>query len=142
MRSKLTEYQRIAFDSETDFHFTTRRELTMSERTMQERARCPADVIRILAKEFPSRDIERDVRMLELIGQCIEAEAAAARDDGKRALTWTREKPTEPGWYWVKLDVPDGKIDVRYFRGSWDAVYYVPVLFAGPIPEPAPAGPR
>src|ERR1041385_616242 len=108
----------------------------MTERTMQERAREICDMMTAGVKHSTGR-----CGYCDAIMEALEEVAAAARDDGKRALSWTREKPTEPGWYWVKLDVPDGKIQVRYFRGSWDAVYYVPVLFAGPIPEPEQAKP-
>ena len=63
------------------------------------------------------------------------------------ALKYTREKPTEPGWYWVKnrtskpkiyrvIQDPHGHMlafiqGITYALGEDDDM-----LFAGPIPEP------
>lgn len=48
-------------------------------------------------------------------------------------LTWTSERPTVPGWYWVRSE--RGTFVRQYYGASdffapWDE-------FAGPIPEPA-----
>ena len=136
----------------------------MTERTMQERAR---------AKPWPDPTLEMTkTPLFEAIWQVIkdwdinvpgayvgymgatgnharaileavQLQLAAARDDGKRALTWTREKPTEPGWYWLKVGSGNGTImrvsafDIR------DARFGTAVEFewAGPIPEPEQAKP-
>lgn len=59
-------------------------------------------------------------------------------------LTWTRTKPTKAGWYWQRVDWPDGcdprigfirkEVIKRGFAElGWDQWY------AGPIPEPKEA---
>lgn len=67
-------------------------------------------------------------------------------------MTWTKTKPTEPGWYWVRMTDDNGRrygpeihcfelsrhnlnpaapepIDGPWSREGWE-------WFAGPIPEP------
>jgi hypothetical protein len=59
-------------------------------------------------------------------------------------VNWTREKPTKPGWYWVRCgnavlprieEVAErwGKL---YCQGFPAADYHQDWEFAGPIPEP------
>jgi len=59
-------------------------------------------------------------------------------------MKWTKERPTEPGWYWCKggkkinpiciLNLKirsDGMLTCLGFEIKWDDC-----LWAGPIPEP------
>jgi hypothetical protein len=66
------------------------------------------------------------------------------------SLRWSREPPTEPGWYWVKDHVGTGIVEVvirpghRYlaiYEDSYPKGNFIPVAgilaeWAGPIPEP------
>ncbi len=66
-----------------------------------------------------------------------------------RRLKWTKEKPTEPGWYWNRRNYPDKKY-VSFFK-IWkiddDRIYADSPQYdcdaenewAGPIPEPMEA---
>jgi len=60
-------------------------------------------------------------------------------------LKWSKEKPTEPGWYWIKdnlgteivrIEEISGTLSIWYER-DYEA-YPVPnnAEWAGPIPEP------
>lgn len=57
-------------------------------------------------------------------------------------ITWSREKPTLPGWYWRK-DIRDGYTDIIQLRHycsvlchvNWE-VAWEQYLWVGPIPEP------
>lgn len=59
-------------------------------------------------------------------------------------MNWTREKPTKPGWYWVRCGnaVPPRVEEVAerwgklYCQGFPAADYHQDWEFAGPIPEP------
>lgn len=69
-------------------------------------------------------------------------------------MSWTTEKPTEPGWYWVRYDYANGTYDpatlaevVRHIRDriflvndGWayieDDDGRIQYQFAGPIPGP------
>lgn len=76
--------------------------------------------------------------------------------DGMTPLVWSKEPPTEPGWYWVRLYLPglgvwhrwvtrvnqDG--DTFYLQSDEGDRSEIPtahginkVEFAGPIPQPA-----
>lgn len=63
-------------------------------------------------------------------------------------LTWSKEPPTEPGWYWTRWRAPDGGYlpaspdEVRPFDGhlclaGGKRVGLQPCEWAGPIEEPA-----
>ena len=64
-------------------------------------------------------------------------------------MNWTKEKPTESGWYWVFVKAGEVKDVVFYDAGwvrfsfpisgyEWDQDYEVGDVFAwmGPLPEP------
>ncbi len=71
---------------------------------------------------------------------------------GSAALTWTREKPTKPGWYWSRVPfVADTAELIHLVRGEngilFEPAEYVDMIttlaefnthceWAGPIPEP------
>jgi len=61
-------------------------------------------------------------------------------------MKWTKERPTEPGWYWrkplnsnpkfnlsviIKLQIFSGELGYMGYGLVWDKY-----LWAGPIPEP------
>lgn len=53
-------------------------------------------------------------------------------------MKWTKDKPTEPGWYWVD-HIDDGvgidqfdQFDIEHMKGLEN--HYL--RYAGPIPEP------
>ena len=91
----------------------------------------------------------------ELVSKDDEIEAARATINqlgtelavATAPLTWTREKPTEPGWYFCR-NIPKrtfDKIDDDVFRAirtltdlRWDGGFIIAdgLEFAGPIPEP------
>ncbi len=60
-------------------------------------------------------------------------------------FTWTKEKPTEAGWYWIKADFWSKEKDIVYIESSaeglclygtdWPVDVY-DAEWAGPIPEP------
>lgn len=70
---------------------------------------------------------------------------------GPWPLAWTREKPTEPGWYWFHQDgVGIAGITEIYpafgrllmFEGDGSSVDLIEKCkWAGPIPEPAEQSP-
>ena len=75
---------------------------------------------------------------------------------GPAALTWTREKPTKPGWYWRTTLTSEDHVHVTerggdlYFSepGETDVDYEHPMdaadrlwSWAGPIPEPTDSTP-
>jgi hypothetical protein len=74
-------------------------------------------------------------------------------DPAAAVLAWTRERPTEPGWYWMRLVEPafsghrwatkpvQARIDPRSGQlrgldgvGTWE--------WAGPLPEPSEPEPE
>lgn len=55
----------------------------------------------------------------------------AGAPDRPAPLAWTREKPTEPGWYWIRLQ---GRV---YTKWASDRTFWPDgAERAGPIPEP------
>ncbi len=62
-------------------------------------------------------------------------------------LEWTREPPSEPGWYWQRVR-DRGRLSqqvvcayfhgggIRYDDGGWSRLRDVEVAWSGPIPEP------
>lgn len=60
-------------------------------------------------------------------------------------MTYTRDLPTKPGWYWCKADGQDEGMIWRVYGGQlWDAANRMSIQianthytqFAGPIEEP------
>ena len=66
-------------------------------------------------------------------------------------MTWTKEKPTEPGWYWTKRKGCCAGVTCFITSGEMTTNAYIPRIigwngapidpsefewFAGPIPEP------
>lgn len=62
-------------------------------------------------------------------------------------LVWTKEPPTEPGWYWKGVlrkgilnteivDVGPTRSGLQYWDGSSYMVLALADLWAGPIPQP------
>ena len=87
----------------------------------------------------------------EVCLDCLDAVNPIADGKGQAApsLTWTKERPTMPGWYWNRRQGGDAEIilltpwldavvyecegeifHLEYWGGEW----------AGPIPEPSDAG--
>lgn len=80
-----------------------------------------------------------------------EEQAAAAWNHLPRHLCWTTKTPTEPGWYWYRLNEKDN-ISMTYVDVYGTVITYYPNLcpdgwsqqnlknihgqWAGPIPEP------
>lgn len=64
-------------------------------------------------------------------------------------LRWSTEKPTQPGWYWWRVNYKDGEFIERVFRvAKYNDLLYVPDFdnvskmegeWAGPISPPLEA---
>ncbi len=66
---------------------------------------------------------------LGVIGRCRET-------DGREvAMTWTSEKPTCPGYYWLELKHGEPRV-VRVTTKTIDSQYGVGCRWAGPITPP------
>lgn len=51
---------------------------------------------------------------------------------------WTSEKPTVPGWYWLRL--PDEAEQIRLLPVPPGPQWPIGTLWSGPIPPPEPEG--
>ena len=95
---------------------------------------------------------------ITIYGNCMACENDALRAQlAALTLTWTREKPTTPGWYWWRLSPQTKKEDLVIFQvffgvktQRWYAqggprpedifpVYTIHGEWAGPIPLPTEA---
>ena len=90
----------------------------------------------------------------ELYPHKLEKVAAEEWNAMPRPLQWTSEPPTEPGWYWYRLNERDN-ISITYVDVYGTVITYYPNLcpdgwsrqnlknihgqWAGPIPEPMEA---
>lgn len=83
--------------------------------------------------------------------ETIEVQPAQAVDPAAicSALVWTTDKPTVPGWYWLKAPNLSPRID-KFSHPGWDKTHCYcpytggdilnlhgrPYMYAGPINEP------
>lgn len=87
-----------------------------------------------------------------IVSMVLGGEEDKTRDhEEEHNMTYTTNKPTQPGWYWMKdgsaevcVQVEIGTCDGYYFECVWQIGSKKPVplstmkgmLWAGPIPEP------
>lgn len=98
---------------------------------------------------FPrySDDPENFPNATEVEGVCVGEHTAVTLLEAliakMRPLTWTTERPTQPGWYWIKGEDYAVQVaqltDQLWWEGFGEEGFYEAntfTHFAGPLPEP------